>query len=394
MPLSVSNKQVFRLAAVIVVVLVLSLVPAPLLPPHHFAEILQSQFGLGWKASYFLAVVGLQFAFYCSIGILSAFVVKRGVTLRERLLQMMIVPLTVVGLAILIRSYKLGHWPVLIHVSTIVGITACFIGVWIGLGILYQRWKFIVLIVPTLLGVSVWGLLGSGMSATLTRSTEVHLQRLVAAGSHIPAGDARFGALMRIAFSRVANEGESEIQHNRAAILALGIALGDENIARFVGLDSESKLLKDAALLREGTTIREREDWPRHFCVSASLAVLENPLISDAGGLIKEQLDALTKGSGFSFCDIAADRAGVRFAEAATYSERDAIAMQDLLQNRLSTSNFLPAVADLPENLTTEQFSNIYGSVGSDSYQLVIDEIERRLDSSIALSPLHSGNTP
>ena len=40
----------------------------------------------------------------------------------------------------------------------------------------------------------------------------------------------------------------------------------------------------------------------------AALAVLEHPLVSDAGGLMKEQLDALTHGSGFSFGDLAADR--------------------------------------------------------------------------------------
>jgi hypothetical protein len=53
--------------------------------------------------------------------------------------------------------------------------------------------------------------------------------------------------------------------------------------------------------------------------------------ISDAGGLLKEELDALTHGSGFSFGDLAADRAGVRFAWA-TDSETAALAMQARLQ--------------------------------------------------------------
>ena len=74
--------------------------------------------------------------------------------------------------------------------------------------------------------------------------------------------------------------------------------------------------------------MRGREDWARHYALSAALAVLEHPLVSDAAGLMKEELDALTHGSGFSFGDLAADRAGVRFADAATHSEVDEQAME------------------------------------------------------------------
>ncbi len=385
----VNKRHLYQWAALVVVLSSLLLVPAPILPPHQLAETVQHILGCSWKVSYLVSVIGLQFLFYCSIGMVSALVVKRGETVQKRMLEMIGLPLCLVGVAILIRSYKLGHWPVLIHTSTTVAISACFIGVWIGLSILYERWKFVLVFVPVLLGVVTWGLLGS-VNASLTKSTEAHLQRLVNKGSKIPQGEQRFVALVRIAFDYPKDKSEDVILGNRAAILALGIALGDEGIARFVGLDANSTLLKKAALLRLGTTLHEREDWPRHFCVSASLSVLEHPLISDAGGLIKEQLDALTGGSGFSFCDIAADRAGVRFAEAATLSEQDANAMQAFLHTEARTFNFLPEVADLPENLSTEEFQRVYGSVGSESYQLLIDEIELRLDSSNVLSPMYS----
>jgi hypothetical protein len=39
-----------------------------------------------------------------------------------------------------------------------------------------------------------------------------------------------------------------------------------------------------------GKTPRQRwlrEDWVRHYCLSAALAVVENTLISDAGGLLR-----------------------------------------------------------------------------------------------------------
>jgi hypothetical protein len=137
--------------------------------------------------------------------------------------------------------------------------------------------------------------------------------------------------------------------------------------------------------------LRKRGDWPRHFFLSAGLAVLENSMVSDAGGLMKEQLDALSKGSGFSFCDVAADRAGVRFASAATNSEEDAGAMQQFLKREFNINNFFPIVSDLPENLTQEQFKKEYGSVGSQLYREKITDIETRLDGCLALSPLLSG---
>jgi len=136
--------------------------------------------------------------------------------------------------------------------------------------------------------------------------------------------------------------------------------------------------------------LRGRDDWSRHFCLSAALAVLEHPLVSDAGGLMKEQLDALTGGSGFSFGDLAADRAGVRFAAAATSSEAAARTMQALLQQCFAVNDVFPPAADLPENLTTEQFRREYGSVGSRRYRQKVSEIESRLNRCAALAPPRS----
>ena len=146
-------------------------------------------------------------------------------------------------------------------------------------------------------------------------------------------------------------------------------------------------MLRQAAALREGTALRGRADWARHYALSAALAVLEHPLISDAAGAMKEQLDALTGGSGFSFGDLAADRAGVRFAANATRSQAAAKAMQARLQNGFTLDDFFPPVADLPENLTVEQFRRAYGGVGSPRYRQQVDEIETRLDPCPALSP-------
>ena len=102
----------YKLAASTVVLITLLLVPSPLLPPHRFAEAVQSISGVSWKAAYLVAAVGLQAVFFCSIGVVSAFVVKRASTLCGRLIQITVMPIVIVVVALIIRSVKMGHFPV------------------------------------------------------------------------------------------------------------------------------------------------------------------------------------------------------------------------------------------------------------------------------------------
>jgi hypothetical protein len=53
-----------------------------------------------------------------------------------------------------------------------------------------------------------------------------------------------------------------------------------------------------------------RQDLRLHFIVSLGIKVIADSGISFAAGEFKELLDALSGGSGFSFADLAADRAG------------------------------------------------------------------------------------
>ena len=47
----------------------------------------------------------------------------------------------------------------------------------------------------------------------------------------------------------------------------------------------------------------------------------------------------------------------------------------------------ISATADLPENLTVEQFRRDYGGVGRRHYRQTVNEIETRLNVCAALSP-------
>ena len=380
-----SPKTLTKLSIVAASLAGLVVLPIPLLPPQRLVEFAQSFLRLGEETAYLLCAVAVQAAIYSVLGLSATFVVNRDQTFRGRLLQTVALPLVVVGLALTIRSLRAGHAPVWINAA--VPVAACMGGVILGLGVLYRRWKIAVCIVILVSGAAMWALFAGG-SQQLRAETEENLWRIVAVGPSLPSGDARFGALLQAAFapSETNRADLSTVEQNRAAILAFGIAVGHPNLARFVGLETDSPLVRSAARVGQGTTLNGRDDWPRHYAMSAALAVVKHPIISDAGGLMKEQLDTLTRSSGFSFGDLAADRAGVRFAFAATRSDTAAGAMQARLRRGFSREDFFPLEVQFPENLSIEEFRHNFGSVGSERYQSTISKIEADLDRCSALS--------
>ena len=99
--------------------------------------------------------------------------------------------------------------------------------------------------------------------------------------------------------------------------------------------------------------------------------------ISYAIGEFKELMDARSGGSGFSFVDLAADRAGVRFAEKATTTAAGARQIQQLMAIEMKEELFFPNIKDLPEGITRAEFEQVYGDVGSDKYVNLVIEIDK-----------------
>lgn len=353
--------------------------PAPLLPPHRVAEWVQKALGIGWKAAYLAAAVALSVGFFGTVGFLAGLVLPRAASRRRRVAMFVLVPVAVAFATLAIRAVKLGAIPVWSNVA--LPVSACLVGALLGYVLMHRGWKTAFAVGGLVGGVALWGLWPS-VPGELRHDIGQRLMQIAAAGRNAPSGDARFGVLVQAAFARAASKpsGHSALRENRAAVIAMGIALGHDRLATLAGLDPQSEPVRAAVAVRAGTSLRGREDWVRHFSLSAALAVLESPLVSDAGGLIKEELDAVGRGSGFSFGDLAADRAGVRFAEAATGSESSALAMQQRLSQGFAVDDFFPPAADLPENLTVEQFRGRYGRVGSAQYRDEVDRIDARLD--------------
>ena len=131
-------------------------------------------------------------------------------------------------------------------------------------------------------------------------------------------------------------------------------------------------------------TLNGRTDSPQHFTISAALAAHAGSPLADAIGLYKE-VDDSRRGSGFSFNDLAADRAGTRFGELATSSPASARQLQQRMASGLREPDFMPHAADLPENMPEAEFKRRFGGVGAPAYQRVMDDIERR----VAACPLY-----
>jgi hypothetical protein len=222
-------------------------------------------------------------------------------------------------------------------------------------------------------------LVGFGMMDDLEPATSEHVANLIAFAEQNPKLE--FTDCLEAAFAeakkRSANGGA--VRENQAAILALGYVLGHSKIRSFVGPGLPIPTSEARPALRR-VTLRNRRDWVQHYSVSAALLVLSNALASMDVGLLKEELDA-DGGSGFSFGDLLADRAGTMLAVRATESEESAKALQDRLQNGVTVSDLMPEGADLPEGLSDQEFQNRFGGVGGEGYKRLLTEIDRRIES-------------
>jgi hypothetical protein len=209
-----------------------------------------------------------------------------------------------------------------------------------------------------------------------------YLEHLVSACDDLPNGDERCLGILREAFSRAAQHSEAgcpAVLENRAALAAVGILLGEERLRVLAGFGPQQAIPRFPRKYESGATLRGRNDLCRHFVVSAAITALAGPWLGSVAGLAKEQQDS-DGGSGFSFADLAADRAGVRFARRATRSASDARAFQALVGAGCEIADLMPEIDGLPEGLSTAELKSTYGAPGSPEYQAFVGQIDERLD--------------
>jgi len=168
------------------------------------------------------------------------------------------------------------------------------------------------------------------------------------------------------------------VLENESLIYAMATYFGSYRFGTFTGMNRSAR--EPGVQRRKGSpALAGRQDLRLHFLVSAGLELLSNHDASIAIGEFKELLDTGEGGTGFSFTDLAADRAGVRFAQIATDSAGSARRLQEVLAGSRSESVFFPPINRLQDSLSRSEFMRVYGGLDGERYQEIVSEIDTRI---------------
>lgn len=289
-------------------------------------------------------------------------------------------------LAVACQWINYGYFPISLQLQ--LGVTSAIMGALIGLVLRGSGIAGGVLLV-LLAGLYLSGT-STNISNDLAEDARATGEYLLANAEQVPDGDAGFAKLLELAFlyAEDNSHGTDAVHPNKAAILALGVILGEERVAQVAKRPINMARLPEFQSLRQRITLAGRNDLARHFCVSAALAILSDAKRSMTVGIAKEMMDTIEGGSGFSFDDLAADRAGTLLAVAATKNAANARNLQAQVRQGVVIADFFPDIEGLPSGLSRDQFQSEYGGLGGKVTLVLANEIERRLSECRALQTI------
>lgn len=219
-----------------------------------------------------------------------------------------------------------------------------------------------------------------GVISKMTQAARTN-QRLPAAGSggagpHRFEGDELFEQFVRLAAQESAKAPE-EVQA-KVFLMSVGIAVGDpEQLNKLPAIAPALARVETPAerSIRSSyigkPTALGRNDLARHFTVAAMLVGLQGRESAETLSMAKELLDS-NGGTGFSFADLAADKAGIHLASELL----DGRVKLDTLAREFTTKDYLPDVTELPEGMTTMQFISQFGGRDDARFQQMMERIE------------------
>jgi hypothetical protein len=347
--------------------------PRPLGAPDWTVQIAVRMAGLREPTARFAATALLRGAGVGLVGVLLAIALSGQSFLRAVTAAAVGAPL----LALAAKRINFGAMPIGPQVVFITMVA--ILGALVGLALRRSSSALAALVVMTG-GLSAWGL-STGVCDDLYQAWQGTARHVLAAAVDAPDGDEGFLFLLRTAFAYAADNshGTDAVLPNRAAILALGKLLGDDNVARVGGRDLELGADDERIALRRRIRLGDRADLAQHFWVSAALAALADESRSLAVGLAKEAMDSTPGGSGFSFVDMAANTAGIRLAAAATKDSDAAHVLQNRILRGVAVSDLFPSIAGLPEQITRDTLQADFGGIGGGETRRLLQEIDRRI---------------
>lgn len=201
-----------------------------------------------------------------------------------------------------------------------------------------------------------------------------------------PDGDALLAFLMTTALSEIPTKAPTGPELKNA-LLALAYYCDTQGVLernlltkrRFRALwtkDQRKQFQPPAARI----SLRGRHDLALHFTMSLANALLMGDKIASSLGIFKETMDAADldrgKGSGFSFCDLMANEAGIRLARLAREQPK---ALR--LKGSKNLNRFMPDLKKLPEGLGLKEFKELYGGTNDIRFKKQLEAMRRRINS-------------
>lgn len=176
---------------------------------------------------------------------------------------------------------------------------------------------------------------------------------------------------------------ETAIDENRIVISAINDYVNKQETKKLLAIPESAPAPTHGQ--QYAAFLYKRIDLAQHFIGSAALTASINKQAAQIAGEEKELSDA-HNGSGFSFIDLAADKAGTRFGEMATSSPENARKMQRAMAGIKDYSDFMPDPRDLPEHMNEADFKQRFESINSPVYQ----EISKQIDARISATPIYN----
>lgn len=167
----------------------------------------------------------------------------------------------------------------------------------------------------------------------------------------------------------------------KSFLLALGIFMDESTKLRILPATTKVVLRIESDLewrqrikVMGNPTFFNRGDLSKHFFVSAHLLVVMGSQASRTAGLAKEMLDA-RQGTGFSFADMAANRAGIIFAERLINKK---LSLEQVARE-FRVSQFMPPIDNLDEGLRLDALQERFGGAEADDLESELAEIEQSI---------------
>ena len=163
---------------------------------------------------------------------------------------------------------------------------------------------------------------------------------------------------------------------NKAAILAASLFANSADLSLVLGRDAA--MAYRPKIQPKQVSLSGRRDLMLHFLTSAGLALTNGPERAGKVGLEKELSDS-RGGSGFSFVDLTANRAGIQLALTATAFTEEALLIQTRMSRIKKDIEIMPSTAGLPEGLSESEFIRRFKNTESKSFLRISKTIDERI---------------